>query len=178
MKQLDQSIDELAQEAQIFYGSNHIILSDLKIKHVSVKFVLRLLYIVQMETQKLAVAECFEKSTEDLMFFKTISNKICVYSYDPETKIQSPEWHTSSPWSKRSHHVKSKTIVTNLKSKSNCVFWQQVWCTVNLWDLDKLLMVLHQILKLTNKFKEKCPAKKNGECIMIMLPPSPTYWFL
>lgn len=109
------TIDELAQEMGISHGSIHAILSDdLKMKRVSAKFVPRLLNPDQMETRKLMAAECFEKSTEDPMFLQTIvtGDETWVYAYDPETKMQSSEWHTSSsPRPKKSRHVKSKTKV-------------------------------------------------------------------
>ena len=56
----------------------------------------------------------FEKSTQDPTFLTKIvtGDESWVFAYDPETKMQSAEWHTSSsPRPKKSRLVKSKEKV-------------------------------------------------------------------
>ncbi|GBN72262.1 hypothetical protein AVEN_201323-1 [Araneus ventricosus] len=109
------TIDELAQEVGISEGSIHAILSDdLNMKSVSVKFVPRLLNPDQIVTPRLTAPECFENSPTFL------GDEIWVCAYDPETKMQSSEWHTTSPpLPKRSRYVKSKKNVTLIQFFDN-----------------------------------------------------------
>jgi len=109
------TIVELEQEVGIYHGSIHAILSDnLKMRHVSAKFVLRQLTTEQMECRTMVAGNLFEKSTQDPTFLtKTVmGDESRVFAYNPETKMQSAEWHTSSsPGPKKSCLVKSKEKV-------------------------------------------------------------------
>ena len=92
---------ELEREVGISHGSIHAILSDdLKMRRVSAKFVPRQLTTDQMECRMKVAGELFEKSTQDPTFLTKIvtGDESWVFAYDPETKVQSAEWHTlSSP---------------------------------------------------------------------------------
>jgi len=93
------TIVELEQEVGISHGSIHAILSDdLKTRRVSAKFVPRQLTTDQMECPMMVAGDLFEKSTQDPTFLTKIvtGDESWVFAYDPETKMQSAEWHTSS----------------------------------------------------------------------------------
>jgi len=106
------TIVELEQEVGISHRSIHAILSDdLKMRRVSAKFVPRQLTTDQMECHMMVAGDLFEKSTQDPMFFTKIvmGDESWVFAHDPETKMRSAEWHTSSsPRPKKSRLVKSK----------------------------------------------------------------------
>ena len=61
----------------------------------------------------MAAGDLFEKSTQDPTFLTKIvmGDESWVFAYDPETKVHSAEWHTSSPRPKKSRLVKSKEKV-------------------------------------------------------------------
>jgi hypothetical protein len=109
------TIMELEQEVGISHRSIHAIFSsDLKMRHVSAKFVPRQLTTDQMECRMMVAGDLFEKSTQDLTFLTKIvtGDESFVFAYDPETKVHSAEWHTaSSPRPKKSCLVKSKETV-------------------------------------------------------------------
>jgi len=93
------TIVELEQEVGISHRSIHAILSnDLKMRCVSAKFVPMQLTTDQMECRMMVAGDLFEKSTQDLTFLtKTVTDdESWVFAYDPETKMQSAEWHISS----------------------------------------------------------------------------------
>jgi hypothetical protein len=67
------TIVELAQEVGISHRSIHAILSNnLKMRHVSAKFVLGQLTTDQMECRMMVAGDLFEKSTQDLTFHTKI----------------------------------------------------------------------------------------------------------
>jgi len=109
------TIVELEQEVGISHGSIHAILSDdLKMRRVIAKFVPRQLTTDQMECRMMFAGDLFEKSTQDPTFLTKIvtGDGSWVFTYDPETKVHSAEWHTSSsPRPKKSRLVKSKEKV-------------------------------------------------------------------
>ena len=93
------TIVDLEQEVGISHGSIHAILSDdLKMRLVSAKFVPRQLTTDQMECRMMVAGDLFEKSSQDPTFLTKIvtGDKSWVFAYDPETKMQSAEWHRSS----------------------------------------------------------------------------------
>jgi len=93
------AVMELEQEVGISHGSIHAILSDdLKMRRVSEKFVLRQLTTDQMECRMMVAGDLFEKCTQDPTFLTKIvpRDESWVFAYDPETKVHSAEWHTSS----------------------------------------------------------------------------------
>ena len=90
---------ELEQEVGISHGSIHAILSnDLKMRCVNAKLVPRQLTTDQMECHMMVAGDLFEKSTQDPTFLTKIAtgDESLVFAYDPETKMQSAEWHTAS----------------------------------------------------------------------------------
>jgi len=109
------TIVELEQEVGNSHGSIHAILSDdLKMRRASVKFVPRQLTTDQMECRKMIAGDLFEKSTQDLTFLTKIvtGDESWVFAYDPEIRVHSTEWHTSSsPRPKKSRLIKSKEKV-------------------------------------------------------------------
>ncbi|XP_033608995.1 uncharacterized protein LOC117282638 [Cryptotermes secundus] len=109
------TIAELEQEVGISHRSNHAILSDdLKMRRISAKFVLRQLTTDQMECHMMVPGDLFDKSTQDPTFLKDINtgDESLVFACDPETKMQSSEWHTASfPRPKKSRLIRSKDKV-------------------------------------------------------------------
>jgi len=88
------TILELEQEVGISHGSIHAILSnDLRMRRVSVKFVLRELTTDQMECRMMVAGDLFEKSTQGPTFLTKIvtGDESWVFAYDPEVKMQSAE---------------------------------------------------------------------------------------
>ena len=109
------TIVELEKEVGISHGSIHAILSyDLKMRRNSEKFVPRQLTTDQMECRMMVTGDLFGKSMQDPKFLTKIvtGDESWVFAYDPETKVQSAEWLTSSsPQPKKSRLVKSKEKV-------------------------------------------------------------------
>ena len=90
------TIVDLEQEFGISHGS--ILSDDLKMRRVSAKFVPRQLTTDQMESRMMVNGDLFEKSTQDPTFLTKIvtGDESWVFAYDPETKMQSAERHTTS----------------------------------------------------------------------------------
>jgi len=64
---------ELEQDVGNSHGSIHVIISDdLKLRHVSAKFVLRQLTTDQIECRMMVAGDLFEKSTQDPTFLTKI----------------------------------------------------------------------------------------------------------
>ena len=83
-------------------------------RRVSAKFVPRQLTTDQMDCRMMVAGDLFQKSTQDPTFLKktVTGDESLVFAYDPETKMQSSEWHTvSSPRPKKSRLVRSKDKV-------------------------------------------------------------------
>jgi hypothetical protein len=92
-------IVELEQEVGISHGPIHAILSDdLKMRHVSAKFVPKQLTIDQMECRMMVAGDLFVKGGENpTLLTKTVTgDESWVFAYVPNTKMQSAEWHTAS----------------------------------------------------------------------------------
>ncbi|XP_023723965.1 uncharacterized protein LOC111873458 [Cryptotermes secundus] len=109
------TIAELEQEVGISHGSIHAILSDddLKMRRVSATFVPRQLTTDQMECRMMVPGDLFDKSTQDPTFLKKITtgDESLVFAYNPETKMQSLEWHTASSPRPNKSRVRSKDTV-------------------------------------------------------------------
>jgi len=83
-------------------------------RRANAKFVPRQLTTDQKECRMMVTGDLFEKSTQDPTFLTKIvtGDESWVFAYDPETKMHSAEWHTSSsPRPKKSRLVKSKEKV-------------------------------------------------------------------
>jgi hypothetical protein len=84
------TIVELEQEVVISHGSIHTILSDdLKMRHVSAKFVPRQLTTNQVECRMMVTGDLFERSMQDPMFLTKFitGDESWVFTYNPETKM-------------------------------------------------------------------------------------------
>ena len=99
-------------------GSHHAVLpDDLQMKRVCGKFVPRLLTDDQREQRQTIARDLFERSCEDVQFFKNTvtGDESWVYGYDPETKQQSSQWKgPKSPRPNKGRQVRSKTKVVLL----------------------------------------------------------------
>jgi hypothetical protein len=93
----------------------HVILKeDLGMRLVCANFVPRLFSDDQMECKKTIAGDLFEQSTQDPSFLGKMvtGDESWVFTYDPKTKMQSSEWHTSSsPGPKNSRATKSNIKV-------------------------------------------------------------------
>jgi histone-lysine N-methyltransferase SETMAR len=109
-------------EVGLSVGSVHAVLKeDLRMRRVCAKSVPRLLSDDQMECRKAIAGDLFEQSTQDPSFLGkvVIGDESWVFGYDPEIRMQSSEWHTSSsPRPKESRATKS-----NIKVKSVAFFY-------------------------------------------------------
>ncbi|KAL4083495.1 hypothetical protein QTP88_028811 [Uroleucon formosanum] len=125
-------IQDMANALGISYGSvQNILKDDLGMRRVCAKFVPCILTEDQMENRKLIAAELFERSVNEKDFLSKIVtvNETWVFAYDPETKLQSSEWHTtSSPRPKKSRVVKSqlKVMLIVFFDNEGLIHWEFV----------------------------------------------------
>jgi histone-lysine N-methyltransferase SETMAR len=81
---------------------------------VSAKFIPRILTPEQKEQLLSILLELRDRVTSDPNFFQnmTTGDESWVYSYDPETKVQSSQWKTpNSPRPKKAHQSKASVKV-------------------------------------------------------------------
>jgi histone-lysine N-methyltransferase SETMAR len=93
------TVFQIAAEVGLSLGSVHAIRKeDLGMRRVCAKCVPRLLSDDQRECKKTIAGDLFEQSTQDPSFLGKVvtRDESWVFAYDPETKIQPSEWHTSS----------------------------------------------------------------------------------
>jgi hypothetical protein len=94
------TIVEMAQEIGISIGSIHAILSDLKMRRVSAKFVPRQLTTDQKDCSMRVTGDLFEKSTQDPTILTKIvtADESWVFAYDPGRRcIQQSGTHRRLP---------------------------------------------------------------------------------
>ena len=88
----------------------HQILTDeLAMKKLCAKFVPKNLTIEQKDNQKDVCLNLLERIQRDRNFLKNVitDDETWIFEYDPETKRQSKEWHTSaSPHPKKARRSK------------------------------------------------------------------------
>ena len=102
---------------------HQILTQELAMRKVCAKVVPKNLTIEQKDNQKKMCLHLLEWIQSDRNFFKSVitGDESCISEYDPETKRQSHEWHTSaSPHSKKARMSKSK-----IKSMLICFFNSQ-----------------------------------------------------
>jgi len=70
---------------------------DLGMRRVATNFVPKVLFEVQKQNRKQIATDLLECFESDENFFKSIisGDEICVYGYDPETKVQYSQWKTA-----------------------------------------------------------------------------------
>jgi len=89
------TIDEVSMLVGISHGTCHKILTeDLKMQHVTSKFVPRLLSVDQKQQQLDFCLDLKENATNNPSFLLNIilGDETWVYIYDPETKTQCSQW--------------------------------------------------------------------------------------
>ena len=105
------TIREVAEEVRIAFGTcQKILTEDLRMRHVTAKFVPRLLTAEQMNDRVSVCTELRNWSQYDpnFMFSVITGDKCWVYGYELETKQMSSQWNTaSSPRPKKARQVKS-----------------------------------------------------------------------
>jgi len=102
----------IASELNLNHTAVHQILTDeLAMKKLCVKFVLKNLTIEQKDNRKDVCLHLLERIQSDRNFLKNVitGDETWIFEYDPETKRQSKEWHTSaSPRPKKARRIKNK----------------------------------------------------------------------
>ena len=100
------TIREVAEDVGIAFSTcQKILTEDLQMRHVSVKFVPRLLTAEQKDDR---VSICTAQNDQNFMSSVITGDESWVYGYDPETKQMSSQWKTaSSPRPKKTRQVKS-----------------------------------------------------------------------
>jgi len=109
------TIREISEELNISYGSiQNILTTDLNMRHVSVKFVPGVL-MVQQKQQCLSISlELRDHAASDSSFLGNVimGDETWVYGYDPEIRVQSSQWKsTSSPRVKKARQSRSNIKV-------------------------------------------------------------------
>ena len=109
------TVQEIGDELGISKDSAHVILmQDLGMCRVSVKFVPRLLSEEQKQVCLDIVQDLLQTTNDNPKYLNTVitGNKSWVYGYDPEIKAQSLQWkHPSLPRPEKTQQVRSKTNV-------------------------------------------------------------------
>jgi len=105
------TIREVAEEVRIAFGTfQKILTEDLRMRHVTAKFMPPLLTAEQKDDRVSICTDLRDRAQNDPNFMSSvISGDECwVYGYDPETKQMSSQWSTSSsPQPKKAWQVKS-----------------------------------------------------------------------
>jgi len=100
----------IASELNLNHTMVHQILTDeLAMKKLCAKFVPKNLTIEQKDNQKDVCLNLLERIQRDRNFLKNVitDDETWIFEYDPETKRQSKEWHTSaSPHPKKARRSK------------------------------------------------------------------------
>jgi len=111
----------IASELNLNHTTVHQILTEeLAMKKLCVKFVPKNLTIEQKDNRKDACLHLLERIQRDRNFLKNVitGDEIWIFEYDPETKRQTKEWHTSaSPRPEKAKRSNSK-----MKSLLICFF--------------------------------------------------------
>jgi hypothetical protein len=109
------TVREIADEVGISTGSAHLVVTEgLHMFRVFVKFVPKLLSQEQQQLRLEVAWDMLKCANRDPEFLKTVitGDKMWVYGYDPETKVQSSQWkHSSSPRPQKAQRVRSKVKV-------------------------------------------------------------------
>jgi len=105
------SIREVAEDVGIAFSTcQKILTEELQVRHVSAKFVSRLLTAERKDDCMSFCTDLPERAQNKPNFMSSVttSDEIWVYGYDPETKHMSSQWKTaSSPQPKKVRQVKS-----------------------------------------------------------------------
>ena len=108
------TVREISDDLDISIGSCHSILTqDLGMRRVAAKFVPRLLTDDQKQARLSACTDLLQCVEEEPSFLNKVitGDETWVYGYDPETKVQSSVWKTSSPRPRKARQCRSKVKV-------------------------------------------------------------------
>jgi len=134
------TIDEVSMLEGISHGTCHKILTqDLKMRHVTSKFVPRLPSVDQKQQQLDVCLDLRENAANDPSFLSNVimDDETWVYAYDLETKTQSSQQKIpGSPRPKKARQVRS-----NIKSMLICFLIRRELFTKNLFLPVKQLML-------------------------------------
>ena len=101
------TIREIAEDLNISYSSVHnILMTDLNMRRVSVKFVPCVLMVEQKQQCSSISLELCNHAASDSSFLGNVimGDETWVYGYDPETRVQNCQWKSpSSPHAKKAH---------------------------------------------------------------------------
>jgi len=105
----------IASELNLNHTTVHEILTEeLAMKKLCAKFVPKNLTIEQKDNRKDVCLHLLERIQRDRNFLKNVitGDETWIFEYDPETKRQSKEWHTSaSPRPKKSEKEQIKNKI-------------------------------------------------------------------
>jgi len=104
------TIREVAEEVRIAFGTcQKILTEDLRMRHVTAKFVPCLLTAEQKDDRLSVCTDPCDQTQNDPHFMSSVitGGECWVYGYDLETKQMSSQWSTSSPRPKKARQVKS-----------------------------------------------------------------------
>ena len=105
------TIREVAENVGIAFGTcQKILTEELQMRHVSAKFVPRLLTVEQKDDRVSICTDLRERAQNNPNFMSSVitGDESWVYGYGPETKQMSSQWKTaSSPWPNKAWQVKS-----------------------------------------------------------------------
>jgi hypothetical protein len=106
-----QIIHDVCEIVGLSYGTVRSILADnLNMRHISARFVPRLLSDDQKALRVSVCRELKQQASGDPNFISNIitGDETWMYGYDPETKQQSLQWKSqNSPWPKKARQVRS-----------------------------------------------------------------------
>jgi hypothetical protein len=129
------TIHNVCEIVGLSYRTIQCILADkLNMRHISVKFVPRLLSDDQKAHRISVCRELKQQARDDSNFISNImtGDETWVYGYDLETKQQSSQWKSpNSPWPKKAHQVRS-----NVKSMLIVFSASKELSTRNLYPLE------------------------------------------
>jgi len=124
------SVREVAQELDLCKSTVHtIVTTNLAMRKVCARLVPKVLSDEQKERRVQASRDMLERVESDpnILDYVVTGDESWVYQYDPETKRQSEEWHTSaSPRPKKARMSKSKvkTMILAFFDNVGMVHWE------------------------------------------------------
>jgi histone-lysine N-methyltransferase SETMAR len=109
------TIREAAEEIRVAFGTcQKIVTEDLQMRHVTAKFVPRLLTAEQKDDRVSVCTDLRDRAQNNPNIMSSVNtdDKCWIYGYDPKTKQMSSQWSkASSPRPKKAWQVKSKVKI-------------------------------------------------------------------
>jgi len=109
------TIREISEDLNISYGSvQKILTTDLNMRRVSAKFVLRVLTVEQKQQRFSVSLQLRDRAASDSNFLGNVimGDETWVCVYDPETRVYSSQWKSPSSRAEKACHSRSNIKVT------------------------------------------------------------------